>query len=226
MKKLFTFINKLSYRLQRSLNPNEQQKLYNEWFAARGDKTLRFQYELTHDSLVFDVGGYKGQWAAEIYERFGCRVFVFEPVKKYAQEIQKRFEGVPRVKVFPYGLGASNRTDTISIDDDASSLFRKAEDAEEIGIRNVVDFLEAENVRDINLIKINIEGGEYELLESLLQSGACENIKDLQVRFHNVFPEAEARMTAIQDALSVSHDLTWQYRFIWENWKRKQRFDS
>ena len=200
MKKLFRLFNKLSYRLQRSLSPNEQQKLYNAWFAARGDKTLRLQYQLSQDSLVFDVGGYKGQWAAEIYERFGCEIFIFEPVEQYAQAIQKRFDGCPRVKVFPYGLGANNRTDTIGINNDASSLFIHSRNAQEIELRNVVDFLEMENVRDIDLIKINIEGGEYELLEALLKSGACENIKNLQIQFHNFFPEAEARMTAIQHA--------------------------
>ncbi len=226
MKKLFTLLNKLSYRLQRSLNPNDQQKLYNAWFAARGDKTLRLQYQLSHDSVVFDVGGYKGQWAAEIYERYGCEVFVFEPVEQYARAIRERFDGLPRVKVFSYGLGANNRTDTIGIDNDASSLFIHSRNAQEIEIRNVVDFLEIENIRDIDLIKINIEGGEYELLESLLKNGACENIRNLQIQFHNFFPEAEARMTAIQDALSVTHDLTWQYRFIWENWRRKQVLES
>jgi FkbM family methyltransferase len=226
MNNLLHLIDKIVYRLQRIFHPDEQQELYNAWFAARGDKTLRLQYPLSHDSLVFDVGGYKGEWAAEIYERFACRIFIFEPVKLYARQIQKRFAGSPGVKVFPYGLGSSDRTATISVDNDSSSLFRHSDDAEEIEIRNVVDFLRTENIVDIDLMKINTEGAEYELLESLLQCGACENIKNLQVQFHKVFPEAEARMMAIQTALGVTHDLTWQYRFIWENWTRKPRLDS
>ena len=219
IRRLSRIISKACYRFQRLVCPNEKQRLYNKWFAIKGDQTLRLEYPLTHDSLVFDVGGYKGDWASDIRQRCGCSLFVFEPVRQYAETIKERFKSDPHVHVFAYGLGAGNRVDSIGLSDDASSLFRKANNTVEIEIRDVVDFLDQERVETIDVMKINIEGGEYELLETLLQSGLCGKVKNFQIQFHDFVPSAEARMTAIQSGLAKTHDLTWQYRFIWENWK-------
>ena len=73
--------------------------------------------------------------------------------------------------------------------------------------------------QQIDLMKINIEGGEYELLEEILSSGWVHNIKNLQIQFHDFFPEAKGRMEAIQEKLSFTHELTYQYPFVWENWQ-------
>ena len=57
---------------------------------------LRYKYPLTKDSVVLDVGGYKGTFAAEIVRRYGCHVYVFEPV----------FDITPteNIHVYKYGL--------------------------------------------------------------------------------------------------------------------------
>lgn len=218
IRRISRFVSKACYRFQRLVCPNAKQRLYNKWFAVKGDQTLRLEYPLTHDSLVFDVGGYKGDWASDIRKRCNCSLFVFEPVKQYSETIKERFNSDPRVRVFAYGLGAGNRVAAIGLSDDASSLFRKVTNTVEIEIRDVVDFLNQERVKTIDLMKINIEGGEYELLETLLQNGLCGKVKNFQIQFHDFVPGAEARMTAIQSGLAKTHDLSWQYRFIWENW--------
>ena len=43
-------------------------------------------------------------------------------------------------------------------------------------------------------MKINIEGGEYELLERLIAADLIRKIDDIQVQFHNFVPDAAARM--------------------------------
>lgn len=75
----------------------------------------------------------------------------------------------------------------------------------------------------VDLIKINIEGGEYDLLEHLLSSGMVKRFKNIQVQFHeDVIPKAEARMRKIHDELSKTHRVTFQKIFIWENWEIKE----
>jgi FkbM family methyltransferase len=219
IRRVSTVFRKALYRLQRLICPNEKQRLYNEWFGIKGDRTLRVDYPLTRDSLVFDVGGYMGSWAADIRQTFGCTLFVFEPVRSYAEKIRERFKNDPHVHVFEFGLGSRNRVDRIGLSDDASSLFHAAAHTVEIEIRDVVEFLRQQHVDKIDLMKINIEGGEYELLEALLQSGLCAKVDNFQIQFHDFVPNAEARMAAVQSGLGKTHDLTWQYRFIWENWR-------
>ena len=47
------------------------------WFRDKGDETLRLDYPLTQESIVFDLGGYHGDFAAAVYERYGCKVYLF-----------------------------------------------------------------------------------------------------------------------------------------------------
>ena len=71
-------------------------------------------------------------------------------------------------------------------------------------------------------MKINIEGGEYDLLEALLSGDAIKLIKNIQVQFHDfLINDAKEKMTKLQEKLALTHDLTYQYEFVWENWKVK-----
>ena len=70
-------------------------------------------------------------------------------------------------------------------------------------------------------MKINIEGGEYDLLEHLIETGFVKNIFDLQIQFHDFIPNARGRMENIQKKLKKTHKLSYQYEFVWESWKLK-----
>src|SRR4051794_9903313 len=84
--------------------PDPQTARIQPWLEACGDKTRRLDYPLDSKSVVFDLGGYEGQWASDITARFGCQVHVFEPLPAYAEAIKARFAGNPRIKVYPFGL--------------------------------------------------------------------------------------------------------------------------
>jgi hypothetical protein len=46
-------------------------------------------------------------------------------------------------------------------------------------------------------------------------------IENIQVQFHDFVPDAEGRMQRIQEKLAQTHELTYQYLFVWENWRRR-----
>jgi len=71
-------------------------------------------------------------------------------------------------------------------------------------------------------MKINIEGGEYDLLSYIIGKGLHKSIKNIQVQFHKVDGLLwEVRSTSIQRQLMKTHELTWQTPFVWENWSLK-----
>ena len=47
----------------------------------KGDTTLRLDYPLTKESYIFVVGGYVGDYANDISNKYGCSVFVTEPAQ-------------------------------------------------------------------------------------------------------------------------------------------------
>ena len=58
-------------------------------------------------------------------------------------------------------------------------------------------------------------------MEFIIQSDIIHSIVDIQVQFHDFIPNAQERRRAIQEALSATHELTYQYEFVWENWRKK-----
>jgi len=196
-------------------------KEHLKWVDIDGDKTLRLEYPLNNDSVVFDVGGYEGQWASDIFAKYLCNVYVFEPVKIFSALIAKRFEHNAMITVFPFGLSDHTSKTLISHEKDGSSVFHLTEDAEEIDLVCFLDFVKLHSIKKIDLLKLNIEGGEYDVLESLIKNNYIHNIGQIQVQFHSFVPDADDRMRKIQIALSETHQITYQFNYIWENWKKK-----
>jgi len=202
--------------------PSKERLMARRWQEDGGDYAFRFNYNLDKDSIIFDLGGYEGQWASDIFSRYRCNVYIFEPVKSFAEKIHKRFQNNEKIKVFEYGLGSTSRLETISIDADGSSLFRESDNTEQIEIVDVKNWLEENSIAYIDLIKINIEGGEYELLDRLIETNLINMINNIQVQFHNIENDSKSHMIKIQEALAYSHKPTYQYEFVWENWELKK----
>lgn len=189
------------------------------WFRIKGDKTLRLNYRLDSNSLVFDVGGYKGEWSEEIIKKYDCHIFIFEPVPEYYEIIRQKFENNHKIHAFNLALGSSDKRSKIGILKDSSSAYKISDDQIEICSADIVDFLNKNNINKIDLMKINIEGGEYELLEHLINNNLINRIQNIQVQFHDFLPNAKQRMNLIQKNLEMTHHLTYCYPFVWESWE-------
>jgi FkbM family methyltransferase len=194
-----------------------------QWFADSGDKTLRLFYsDLCQDSLVFDVGGYEGQWASDIYSMYRCNIYIFEPVPEFADAIKRRFIANPDIEVYQVGFAQHSKKVQLNVNGDRSSILRQGRHVVECEFIRADDFLREHDIQLIDLMKINIEGAEYELLEHLLETGWIHKIRNIQVQFHDFLPGAKERMNRIQSELSKSHTLTYQYEFVWENWALRE----
>ena len=213
------------------VNPEKKtltQKNKEIWYSINGDNTLRIEYDLNENSIVFDVGGYEGNWATEIAARYNSIIFVFEPVSKYYKKLTSRFEKNKKIKILPYGLAGENKQLTFSILDQSSSAFKKKEryttrdeGKETVSLKSFTEVCIDLNITKIDLFKTNIEGGEYELLEQIISSGWLTKITNLQIQFHDFVENADERMKAIKLELQKTHSLTYEYAYVWENWKIK-----
>ncbi|MBI3807276.1 MAG: FkbM family methyltransferase [Nitrospirae bacterium] len=191
------------------------------WHRVNGDATLRLDYPLSETSIVLDVGGYEGNWCAQIATRFNPNIFVLEPVPSHYKALAERFASNPRVKVYNFGLSGKSETQTLSVLADGSSVFRAGANQIRVELVDICAFIERTQIDEIDLIKINIEGGEYPLLARMLETGVVKKCKDIQIQFHDFVPDAELLRQRITQQLEKTHDRTYDYFFIWENWRRR-----
>lgn len=192
------------------------------WFRRHGDDTLRLDYPLTANSIVFDVGGYQGDFAAAIHARFKCQVHVFEPVAFFREQMAVRFAGLPKIIIHPFGLAAADGQVRVSLAAESSSHVKPADQGGELcELRAFSAVAESLGAGEISLMKVNIEGAEFELIEHILERSWAERIVDLQVQFHLFAPDAPARRRNLRSKLRRTHRPTYEFFFIWENWRRR-----
>lgn len=191
------------------------------WFADQGDQTLRLNYQLDKSSIVFDVGGYLGDYAEAIYEKFGCRIYLFEPVPHFYDKCVKRFSGNPSIVCLNYGLSSQSGWFEMNLNNNESS-FNKIEAGgaiQQAEVRSITEVVTELGINKIDLIKINIEGGEFDLLPAIVDSGLIKQVRYIQVQFHNFVEGAVENRLRIRKSLESTHREMWNYDFVWESWE-------
>lgn len=209
------------YPSQTEIETSERKKREAKWYHDKGDETLRINYGLNEKSIVFDLGGYHGQWARDIYCKYGPKIHIFEPVSDFADIIHSKFSDNTDVVVNKFGLSDKTAKHKIYLEGNASSIIRGSGEAVEIKLKEFGRYLEAHKIKYIDLIKINIEGAEYDLLEHIINSEKIKLIKDLQIQFHIFAPNSKERRQNIRKSLEKTHRLTYDYPWVWENWTIK-----
>lgn len=203
---------------------DNHEKAVLKWLYRNYDKK-RFDYSL-NNGIVFDVGGYKGDYTASLLKNNPNIVsYIFEPVYEYAKNIKSRFATNPNIHVFQVGLSNQNKELQINLNNDGSSFLRQSGSLnnEITKIIDVKEFIEKNKIFHIDLMKLNIEGAEYELLERIIDTQLVNRIDNILVQFHKIDKNSEERMFNIQNKLSITHRRIWSVEpFVWESWKKKK----
>lgn len=171
----------------------------DEYYQALWNKdkaeTLRYEYDINENSYVIDIGSYRREWAHEIEKRYGCIVECFEALDNRAAW---KFDGELE---FGGEFYYSSQLEKV-----------KPYKYKCFDIARWID-------KKVDLLKINIEGAEYELIGYLLEKDLIDRIENIQVQFHLVEGmECEKLYLQISEGLKKSHRISWRYPFVWENW--------
>jgi FkbM family methyltransferase len=192
-------------------------------YASAG---LLLECPLNPDDVILDVGGFIGDWASQMRSRYGAFVHVFEPNPNLVEVLRKTFSTDPSVTVHPFGLAGANTTLQMSMAGMGSSVYSDsptstASEHREVSLRDVREIFEELGLEEVALLKVNIEGGEYDFLEKLIASGLHKRCNYIRVQFHEWYPNARRLRKGIVTELARTHDVEWAYPFVWESWRRK-----
>lgn len=183
-----------------------------EKFRKSGGMRLLMEVDLPPKAYILDFGGYHGDFSASFQPRDVARIDIFEPVPRFSEIIENRFMDDNRIQVHGYAIGKTSRRERFALDASATGKSNTGDvdvDFREAGVLNEIqsDFFD--------LVKMNIEGGEYELIESLDEINYLRKMKIILVQFHNFNGEdfSQARLT-----LAKTHTPVWQFDYVWERW--------
>jgi FkbM family methyltransferase len=193
---------------------------YKRWLAAGGDHQIEIFPFLNEKSKVWEVGYWHGRWVREIVQRYNPFIFAFEPIEEWYLDGKKEFVNNSKVTMFPFGLGSSTRLQKVGVKEDATGIFCPGKHRN-IQIKSVVDFITENHIEGIDLLQCNCEGGEYEILPAMIESGLVNKFEHIAIQFHQYGEESVSRRQAIQDGLSKTHTSVFCFDWLWEFWARK-----
>ena len=130
---------------------------------------------VAEDSVCYLAGlGEDASFDLSLIERFGCSVYAFDPVPEAAVYAASVTEREPRFRFSPFGLWSSDGA--VRFYDNAQPGFvsRSATNMHATGsyteapVRSVESLMAEHGHDHVDVLKLSVEGSEYELVDDLL----------------------------------------------------------
>ena len=200
----------------------------NQWFADNGDYTHNINYELNNDSVVIDLGGYYGLWIDEILKKNNPNIpniILVEPVPEFYNHLVTKYENYEKIKVMNVGVSTDKNeaTKTLYVSSDGSSTNFNINVKSVIQIKTMpIDkILSDNNINQVDLLQINIEGDEYGLMEYMIESNTIDKFKNIQIQFHlGIDNDIERRNIIQKNLVSKGFKNKFDYPCVWESWEK------
>jgi FkbM family methyltransferase len=193
--------------------------------AVSANPDLLHEARIDSESVVIDAGAYIGEWAREIIDRYDATIHAFEPDPRNFKLLREKSQANPGIIAHEYGLGDKNDRVRMTLEFLGSTMFSGSADenvpSAEVEIRDIVDVWQTLGYDRVDLMKINIEGAEFPLLERMVAADLLGKVDCFLIQFHEWHPGAYSRRRKIRKALSRTHTLAWDHHFVWEKWVRK-----
>lgn len=197
------------------------ESMLNEWISCNGDNTKLINYDLDEKSKVLELGGYDGTWIRKIISRYNPHTYMIEPVPSYFDSINAEFGGNDKFHSMNVAVSSKSGEGEIYLNNDSTSIHVKEGKMVNIKMETMENILSYFQLDEVDLLQVNIEGGEYELLENLISNGLIDKFKNIQVQFHIGMPDYENRRSNIQNGLTSRGFIkNFDFPFIWEGWTR------
>lgn len=192
------------------------------WREADGDNTYALDWELNEDSHVWEIGGYEGRWAQQIWDKFHCYITIFEPQLWAVGKMRERFLGIEKININPYGLWTDSQMRQMgNFHTDGASLVKNdnREPTMPCNFEKVDDEIFS-YFFDIDLCLMNIEGGEYTLIPYIVHSGTIASFRYFWCQFH---PENEIdqEYEEIKRLMDKTHEMIWDFYPTAVAWRKK-----
>lgn len=166
--------------------------------------------KLGKNSIVYSFGiGEDISFDEEIIKRHHNRVFGFDPTPKSIHWIESRRRSLPsEFSFFEYGIGEITGKKTFYLPKNKQHVSGSSVQQTNVDERDTI-IVEMKSLKDIaaqlghpkiDILKMDIEGGEYDVIESLLNSNI--EIDQILVEFHErFFPDGKNKTTRIIEKL-------------------------
>jgi FkbM family methyltransferase len=136
----------------------------------RGGKAEYYLPPRLDPKVILDVGSNIGTSILFLHEKFPCaKIYGFEPHPETFRILQANVSSIPSVEVFNYALGASDAKISVPSDalDFCAFMAKPGSAITNCEVKHAGEFMKNLGLTEVDLIKIDCEGAEYDILSAL-----------------------------------------------------------
>jgi FkbM family methyltransferase len=164
-------------------------------------KTEYFVDSRVRPQVILDIGANIGITTIWLKEQFAnATIYAFEPMPENFRLLQKNTAKLANVHVFPFGLGSADMRADVYANEDrknhgAFSIYARETDSENLGntdkladqieIRNAGETLKRLDISQIDILKIDTEGAEFDIV-SCLPENILKNCQWIMGELHGI----------------------------------------
>jgi FkbM family methyltransferase len=173
---------------------------------------------LTSESLVISVGvGEDVSFDLSLINKYGCQVVALDPTERSAQWVAKNVLE-DRFIFRQLALAATDGVISLFPPSEAAHVSASCRqsshtltDSYVVPCMRLATLMQTEGVTSINVLKLDIEGAEYEVIQDIVQSGLALRIDQLLVEFHHKFSSffPQDTVDAVEQLLSSGFQIAW-----------------
>jgi FkbM family methyltransferase len=191
---------------------------HSAWKAANGDETYALEWDINSESLVWEIGGFEGRWAAQMAEKYNPQIEIFEPQGWAVDRLKVRFKHSPKVRINPFGLWVMDANLPLyNYETDGASLLAEGARIQVVQFKDVYSQVDSE----IDVGLMNIEGAEFVLIPYMLGNDLMKHFRYFWCQFHLFVPESEWRIATLREKMKETHDVLWDFFPTAVAWKRR-----
>ena len=145
-------------------------------------------FPISNDDVIIDVGAHIGLFA--LFASQFCKngkIFCYEPIKENYKILIENIEMNQIQNIFPNNLAVTKKTSRVKIflNDDQSghSMFIQNKNFVEVDSKSLSDIFIDNGIKECDFLKLDCEGAEYEIVESL-SSDLFTKIKKTVIEYH------------------------------------------
>ncbi|MEM4134627.1 MAG: FkbM family methyltransferase [Candidatus Micrarchaeia archaeon] len=201
-RKLFGY--KIPFDL--ALNKSE---LFAQLYHFVNDVSFKY-FSLIKPRVIFDLGASYGILSLNYHKKFPyAKIYSFEPnpiTYNFAKSLFEINKVTDRIYLFNDAVGDREEERELYYNPwhlEGSSLFEQANNSEKVRIRMIrfVDFIQREKIENIDFLKVDIEGGEFDLLRDLDESKTIDIISKIFMEVHSKF--SDIKRTSLSKILEI-----------------------
>ena len=152
-------------------------------------------FSINNDDVIIDVGAHIGLFA--LFASQFCKngkIFCYEPIKENYKILIENIEMNQIQNIFPNNLAVTKKTSRVKIflNDDQSghSMFIQNKNFVEVDSKSLSDIFIDNGIKECDFLKLDCEGAEYEIIESL-PSDLFTKINKTAIEYHMVDTKPE-----------------------------------